>query len=117
MKTSFKLILKVIKSGSKYLILKYVNILLLVSVPLLLINIVDLVIHNNIQICLIKNIFNLECFGCGMTRSTFYLFNGDFYNAYIQNRLSVIISPFLLLIWIFYFKNTILDLKEEKIKR
>ena len=52
-----------------------------------------------------------------MTRSTFYLFKGDFYNAYLQNRLSVIVFPFLLLIWIFYIKNAISNLKEEKIKR
>ena len=117
MRISFKLILKVIKSGSKYSILKYVNIILLVSVPLLLVSIVDLVIYNNIQICFIKNIFNKECFGCGMTRSTFYFYKGDFYNAYFQNRLSVIVFPFLLLIWIFYIKNAISNLKEEKIKR
>lgn len=101
--------MKAIKSGSKTLSLRksfYLSILFLI--PVFVILFVYIVIHNNIQICLFKNLFNIKCFGCGMTRAIYSIMEGNFYNAFLFNKISIFLIPIGLIFWIYTLKNSFL---------
>lgn len=51
-------------------------------------------------ICLFKNLFGTECYGCGMTRALFSLLHFDFPAAWAYNRLVVIVAPILAYLYI-----------------
>ena len=51
-------------------------------------------------ICIFKNLFGLECVGCGMTRVLYCLSHGDILEALNFNRLVIIIAPLLFYILI-----------------
>lgn len=41
------------------------------------------------SLCLVKNLFGIQCFGCGMTRGFIAILNLDFYSAVCFNVLSI----------------------------
>lgn len=45
----------------------------------------------NLRLCLIWNIFNIPCVGCGLTRGIFSILNLDFVSALKYNYLSIIL--------------------------
>ena len=51
-------------------------------------------------ICLFKNLFGRECYGCGMTRAVFSLLHFDFSGAYAYNKLVIIVAPILAYLYI-----------------
>lgn len=56
-------------------------------------------------ICLIKNIFGINCFGCGITRAVISGVQFKFNNAIEYNKMVVIVLPILIYKW---FKDIIL---------
>jgi hypothetical protein len=59
------------------------------------------------SLCLIKNIFGVECPGCGMTRALVYLLHGDLPSALHSNPLALIALPLLGFLWVrFVVVNT-----------
>jgi hypothetical protein len=54
----------------------------------------------NHSLCLIKNIFGVECFGCGITRAIVSAVQLHFAEAYHYNKLIVVVFPLLMYIWI-----------------
>jgi hypothetical protein len=64
-----------------------ISALLLLSVlPTEFLNIVP-------SICLFKNLFGIECFGCGMTRAISSMLHLNFSEAISYNRLVIIVLP------------------------
>jgi len=53
-------------------------------------------------ICLIKNIFDVECFGCGITRAIVSGIQLDFIKAIEYNKMVIIVLPLFIYEW---FKN------------
>ncbi|MFA9205521.1 MAG: DUF2752 domain-containing protein [Burkholderiaceae bacterium] len=53
-------------------------------------------------ICLIKNIFGVECFGCGITRAIISVVQLDFIRAIEYNKMVIIVLPLFIYEW---FKN------------
>jgi hypothetical protein len=51
------------------------------------------------SVCLIKNIFGVECFGCGITRSIVSTIQFRFTEAYYYNKLIIIVFPLLVYVW------------------
>jgi hypothetical protein len=51
------------------------------------------------SICLIKNIFGFECFGCGITRAIISAVQFDFNSAYNYNHLVIIVLPIFIYVW------------------
>lgn len=51
------------------------------------------------SICLIKNIFGVECFGCGITRAIIAAIQFKFVEAFDFNHLVVIVLPILIYVW------------------
>ena len=64
------------------------------------------------SICLIKNIFGVECWGCGITRAIVSTVQFEFTEAYRYNKLIVVVFPLLVYIWsesvIKVYKNIVL---------
>jgi hypothetical protein len=50
-------------------------------------------------ICLIKNIFGVNCFGCGITRAIISGVQFKFSNAIEYNKIVVIVLPLLIYKW------------------
>ena len=58
------------------------------------------------SVCLSVVIFDIQCYGCGMTRAIQHMINFDFTAAYNYNKLSFIVFPLLVFMIIkefFYF--------------
>jgi hypothetical protein len=51
-------------------------------------------------ICLIKNIFGIECPGCGMTRAVISAVQLDFDKAIEYNKIVIIVLPIFIYTWI-----------------
>lgn len=43
--------------------------------------------------CIYYNLFGIKCIGCGITRATVSILNGDFYRAWAFNPLAFIAVP------------------------
>lgn len=56
-------------------------------------------------ICLIKNIFGVECPSCGITRAIISAVQLDIIKAIDYNKIVIIVLPILIYVW---FKNIIL---------
>lgn len=50
-------------------------------------------------ICLIKNIFDIECYGCGITRAVLCGLHFDIQKAINYNKMVVIVFPLLIYLW------------------
>ncbi|MFI3286649.1 MAG: DUF2752 domain-containing protein [Rikenellaceae bacterium] len=59
----------------------------------------ELIFDGN-TLCLFKSIFDIECFGCGMTRAIYLLLHGDINGAVGYNWRVIIVMPLLLTIYI-----------------
>lgn len=72
---------------------------------LILIPIVLLVLPSNYfdhgqSVCVSVLLFDQECYGCGMTRGIQHLLHLDFLTAYEFNKLSLIVLPLLIYLWL-----------------
>ncbi|MBQ2424791.1 MAG: DUF2752 domain-containing protein [Alistipes sp.] len=56
-------------------------------------------IYNGNSLCVVKNIFGVECWGCGITRALFSVLYLDFAAAWGYNHLIVVVFPLLLWLW------------------
>ncbi len=65
-------------------------------------------------ICLTKNIFGIECPGCGITRAIASIFHADFVSALRYNRFIVIVFPLLCYA---YMKNILADYRRIKLPK
>jgi len=81
---------------NKWAICKSIGILI---TPLVLFFIPIEWLQGRYSVCLFKNIFGTECYGCGMTRAVVSAVQLDFWEAYRYNKLIVIVFPLLIYIW------------------
>lgn len=51
------------------------------------------------SICLIKNIFDINCYGCGITKAVIAVIQIDLLGAYLYNKMIVVVMPLLLYVW------------------
>jgi len=47
------------------------------------------------SICLIKNLFGVECYGCGITKAVIASVQLDFVRAFNYNKLIIIVMPLI----------------------
>jgi|SRR6266487_6308207 len=52
------------------------------------------------SVCLIRNLFGINCLGCGMTRAISCVCHGNFKKAFHYNKLVVIVFPILCYTWL-----------------
>ena len=81
--------------------MKKYKVLFIISLPILAYILAHILIKfNGISICIWKNIFHTNCWGCGITRAFYSLCHLDFYSAWNYNNKIFIIIPILVYIWI-----------------
>ncbi|MDR2389017.1 MAG: DUF2752 domain-containing protein [Tannerellaceae bacterium] len=51
------------------------------------------------SLCLIKNLWGRECYGCGITRAIVAAVQLDFEAAYHYNRLVTVVLPLFVYVW------------------
>lgn len=73
-------------------------LLLLVPVVLWILP-ADFFDNGSIQLCPSKLFFDIECFGCGMTRAVMHLHHFDMDDAVYFNRGSLVVYPALIVVW------------------
>ncbi|MBI5215724.1 MAG: DUF2752 domain-containing protein [Ignavibacteriae bacterium] len=57
-------------------------------------------------VCVFKNLFGVECFGCGVTRAISSVLHGEFQQAWLFNKFIVTIFPLLVFYLTYsYFKS------------
>ena len=91
---------------------------ILLFITLLLIPIILFILPYNYfdhgeSVCISLMLFDVECYGCGMTRAVMHLIHFDFNEAIAYNKLVILVFPLLILWWL----KTILSLTGKKILR
>jgi hypothetical protein len=64
-------------------------------------------------VCLSRLLFDLECWGCGLTRAVQHAIHGEWAVAYEFNRLIVIVGPLLIAVWVKYLHEFFLKYKRK----
>lgn len=82
----------------KLLLLIY--LLGLVFIPLVLIFLPSNFFDNGESVCVSVLLFDQECPGCGMTRGVQHLLHFDITTAYEYNKLSLLVLPLLVFLWV-----------------
>jgi hypothetical protein len=55
--------------------------------------------NTGIELCPSKAFFDVECFGCGITRAVMHLHHFEWQDAIYYNYLVVVVYPFLAFVW------------------
>jgi len=79
-----------------------VLITLLLGIPIVLLILPADFFDDGQSICLSRLIFDVECYGCGLTRSIMHLIHFDIQTSWEWNKLGVISFPILFLLWLKY---------------
>lgn len=58
--------------------------------------------NSNLILCPSRLIFNIECWGCGMTRAIMHMHHFDFEGALFYNMGSVFVYPALFVVWLIW---------------
>jgi hypothetical protein len=66
------------------------------------------------SICLSVQLFDIQCYGCGMTRAIQHLIHFDFQEAYDYNKLSFLVVFVLFIVWIQEIRRILRRLKQEE---
>jgi hypothetical protein len=85
---------------SRKKIYKYIQLTGLLALPIFLYFVPVSWLNEQHSICLFKNIFGRDCYGCGMTRAIISAIQLDFSTAYNYNKIFVVVLPLLIYIWI-----------------
>jgi hypothetical protein len=75
----------------------------MIIVPLVLVILPSTFFDEGQAICLSVLLFDRECLGCGMTRATQHMIHCDFSGAYAFNKLSFLVLPVLIYLYVKQF--------------
>jgi hypothetical protein len=53
------------------------------------------------SLCLSVRLFDIQCFGCGITRAIMHLIHFEFSAAWSYNKLSFLVLPVLIMFWLY----------------
>ncbi|MCS7078053.1 MAG: DUF2752 domain-containing protein [Bacteroidia bacterium] len=81
------------------ILLHYIYLSFLLLTPIVLVLLPTDFFDNGRKLCLSVVLFNQTCAGCGMTRAIQHLIHFDFEGAYAYNKLSFIVFPLLVVVW------------------
>ena len=66
------------------------------------------------SICLFKNLFGIECYGCGITKAVIASIQLDFIRAFEYNKLIIVVMPLMVYLWINEIVKSVKVLKMKK---
>jgi hypothetical protein len=91
------------------------KLLLLVSLPVVLIILPGNFFDDGPPMCLSVIFFDVECYGCGLTRACQHLIHFQFEDAYAYNVLSFAAFPALAIFWLQWFLKEVRIYKKLRI--
>ena len=80
--------------------MKYWRAVVVAVLPLVAYLVPERWIMQGHSICLVYNLFGVECWGCGMTRALYSLMHLRFIEAWGYNRAVVVVAPLMVYVWI-----------------
>jgi Protein of unknown function (DUF2752) len=83
------------KHFNKQKLIAWIKLLAWLTVPLVLLAMPKGFFDNRQSLCLSVLLFDVQCYGCGLTRACMHLIHLDFETAYHYNKLVVIVFPIL----------------------
>jgi hypothetical protein len=81
-------------------IYRKISFLLILALPVLLYVIPVDWYNKEYTLCLFKNIFGIDCYGCGITRAILSAIKFDFVDAMNYNKMVIIVLPILIYTWL-----------------
>tara|TARA_B100001057_G_scaffold443789_1_gene480208 strand:- start:298 stop:606 length:309 start_codon:yes stop_codon:yes gene_type:complete len=79
---------------------RIIAIIILFSTPIILFILPADYFDNGQSICASVLLFDIECYGCGMTRAVMHLIHLEFSKALEYNKLVILVFPLLTLLWL-----------------
>ena len=79
---------------------KVLSIISLFSLPIILLILPADYFDNGQTICASVLLFDIECYGCGMTRAVMHFIHFEFTKALEYNKLVILVFPLLTLLWL-----------------
>ena len=89
-----------VKKFFKKKIVKILSLLTLLIIPIILLILPADYFDYGQSICASVLLFDIECYGCGMTRAIMHFIHFDFKKAIEYNKLVTFVFPLLTLLWI-----------------
>ncbi|MFN7118519.1 MAG: DUF2752 domain-containing protein [Saprospiraceae bacterium] len=83
--------------------LAWLRLCFFIIVPIVLLALPSDFFDNGKPMCVSVLLFDLECYGCGMTRAMMHLIHFEFLDAYYFNPLSFLVFPLLAWLWLRWF--------------
>ena len=80
--------------------MKYIKVVLVALLPFAVYLLPERWIMQGHTLCLVHNLFGVECWGCGMTRALYSVAHLDFAAAWEYNHLVVVVAPLMCYIWV-----------------
>lgn len=71
----------------------YIKLASLFIIPIILLILPATYFDTGESICVSKVVFNIECYGCGMTRAMMHLIHFNFKEAWDYNKISYLVLP------------------------
>ena len=84
------------------------KLLLYMSLPSVIFKLFHTFVFEGPTVCIFKNFIGFDCFGCGITRAIFLVFEGEILQAMLLNWRVSIVLPILVLLW---FKQMTYNIK------
>lgn len=95
-------------------VINYIYICGLLLLPIVLMILPADFFDTGQSVCLSVRFFDLTCYGCGLSRAIQHLIHLDFETAYAYNKLSVVVLPVLLLVWVGECKRMFVIVKKKR---
>ncbi len=80
-------------------LIQYIKLILLILIPITLLILPANFFDNGKSVCLSVMLFDIECYGFGITRAIMHLIHFDLEEALYFNSLSFIVLPILIYTW------------------
>lgn len=101
-------LINIINPATKY---KWVNLTWLIGLALFPVMLwllpADVFDNTGFEICPSKLFFNIECFGCGMTRAVMHSHHWEWSEAFYYNYGIIAVYPALVIVWFLWLSKAI----------
>ena len=91
---------------SKYKITHVFILVALLVIPIVLLFLPATYFDTGETVCLSKRLLDMECLGCGLTRGIQHLIHLDFQSAWHFNKLTFVVFPLFVYLYITWFLNS-----------